>query len=140
MYYQLRKKHREKRTSFLKILTADEIGSIREKLLNWLKTHEVFCWLDSHNYYHNNSWPYHSFDLLVGAGERQKINFSEKNIFSTLENEIAEDDWLMGYLGYDVKNETEQLSSKNSDFTAFPEAYFFKPEILFFSEGQYPDY
>lgn len=33
-------------------------------------------------------------------------------------------------LGYDLKNQTEQLSSRHDDHIGFPEALFFEPEIL----------
>jgi para-aminobenzoate synthetase component I len=41
-------------------------------------------------------------------------------------------DWLFGYLSYDLKNDTEALTSKNFDGLAFPDLFFFQPKKLFF--------
>lgn len=45
--------------------------------------------------------------------------------------------WLFGYLGYDLKNELEKLSSDNADYLGFPALNFFEPEhlITFQSDG-----
>jgi para-aminobenzoate synthetase component 1 len=41
-----------------------------------------------------------------------------------------QDDWLFGYLGYDLKNHTEDLSSKNPDEVKAPDLYFMNPSFL----------
>lgn len=38
--------------------------------------------------------------------------------------------WIFGYLGYDLKNYLEDLSSRNPDPVGAPELYFFRPGIL----------
>jgi para-aminobenzoate synthetase component 1 len=39
-------------------------------------------------------------------------------------------EWLFGYLGYDLKNYLEDLSSKNEDPLGLPDLYFMVPEYL----------
>jgi len=39
--------------------------------------------------------------------------------------------WLFGYLSYDLKNEIENLSSKNEDHVEFPLLHFFSPLMIF---------
>lgn len=39
-------------------------------------------------------------------------------------------DWLFGYLGYDLKNHSEDLSSNNADLTGLPDLFFFVPQWL----------
>lgn len=39
-------------------------------------------------------------------------------------------DWLFGYLSYDLKNDTENLTSNNFDGLHFPDLYFFQPKKL----------
>jgi len=39
--------------------------------------------------------------------------------------------WSFGYLGYDLKNFTEKLSSSNSDLVGAPDLIMIEPEILF---------
>ena len=38
--------------------------------------------------------------------------------------------WLFGYLTYDLKNEIEQLDSKNDDGLKFPLLHFFSPKVV----------
>ena len=38
--------------------------------------------------------------------------------------------WLFGYLSYDLKNEIEQLDSKNDDELKFPLLHFFSPKVV----------
>jgi para-aminobenzoate synthetase component 1 len=38
--------------------------------------------------------------------------------------------YLFGFLGYDLKNDLEELSSENKSLVSMPEAYFFVPEIV----------
>lgn len=40
------------------------------------------------------------------------------------------DDWLFGYLGYDLKNHVERLHSSNPDRVEAPDIYFMIPELL----------
>ncbi|MCB0737988.1 MAG: anthranilate synthase component I family protein, partial [Bacteroidetes bacterium] len=44
--------------------------------------------------------------------------------------QIPKNEWIFGYLSYDLKNEFEQLSSNNKAFTHFPVYHFFKPQLL----------
>jgi len=42
----------------------------------------------------------------------------------------ASNDWWFGYLGYDLKNELENLHSSNIDGAHFPTVQFFRPEYV----------
>jgi para-aminobenzoate synthetase component 1 len=42
---------------------------------------------------------------------------------------------LFGYLGYDLKNETEFLSTNGIDTTGFPDIFFFVPSMVFMVSG-----
>ncbi|MBK3515857.1 anthranilate synthase component I family protein [Carboxylicivirga marina] len=44
-------------------------------------------------------------------------------------------DWILGFLSYDLKNQLEQLSSSNPDRIEMPDLYFFRPRYLFLSDG-----
>jgi para-aminobenzoate synthetase component 1 len=39
-------------------------------------------------------------------------------------------DWVFGYLGYDLKNQIENLESNNPDGIGFQDMFFFTPKIL----------
>lgn len=44
-------------------------------------------------------------------------------------------DWILGFLSYDVKNQLENISSENPDKIEMPEMYFFRPRYLFLLDG-----
>ena len=44
--------------------------------------------------------------------------------------------WLFGYLGYDLKNYIENLSSRNDSIIDLPDLFFMEPEFLFRIDGQ----
>ncbi|MEQ8524660.1 anthranilate synthase component I family protein [Gracilimonas sp.] len=70
---------------------------------------------------------------------QQKIEISDGNsirqyegnawdFLSRFRNEHHE--WLFGYLGYDLKNHSEDLYSKNRELVNAPDLYFMIPEVL----------
>lgn len=61
-------------------------------------------------------------------GEEQCV---QKNPWVALQAFRSEaDDWLFGYLGYDLKNHIEQLTSSNTDPVAAPDMHFMVPGFL----------
>jgi len=85
------------------------------------------------------------FEQFVYLNSNSKENTSFlamgcKAIFDPKENQVFEglkqfvdqhQDWLFGYLGYDLKNEVEpSLSSNNLDELNFPNTHFFVPKYV----------
>ncbi|MCH7525490.1 MAG: anthranilate synthase component I family protein [Bacteroidetes bacterium] len=59
-----------------------------------------------------------------------------KNAFEKLkEYQSITNDWIFGYLTYDLKNDIEDLKSNNFDGLNFPDLYFFQPKKLFLFKG-----
>ena len=82
--------------------------------------------MDSHDY----DDKYHKYDCLV-AVDSYKTFSPSKNIFSQLDIFYTEnDDWIFGHLGYDLKNEIEDLQSLHTNKIGFPDIFFFIPEIV----------
>lgn len=73
---------------------------------------------------------YSRYDVLAAFGA-ESIIVPNENYFDELRKATAQNDWLFGYLGYDLKNEVERLSSSNLDGLSFPKMLFFKPSIVF---------
>jgi para-aminobenzoate synthetase component 1 len=46
-------------------------------------------------------------------------------------------EWLFGYLGYDLKNNVEDLKSENTDLQQFPDLYFFQPKAIIETNGNF---
>ncbi|HBF87826.1 MAG TPA: aminodeoxychorismate synthase component I [Bacteroidales bacterium] len=109
------------------------LDDFKKKLLIWSSKFEYVAFLDSNNYYqHQNSkFSYHTFDSIVGVGHISLFSPTE-NSFENLNRFFAEtNDWIFGHLGYDLKNEIEDLSSNNIDFLNFPNIFFFQPKYVF---------
>jgi para-aminobenzoate synthetase component 1 len=96
-------------------------------MLNWVNQFNIFCFLDNQQY--NFSAP--NFECLVAAGCKENITLNTGTAFEQLKTFAkANNDWLFGHFGYDLKNETEQLSSSNYDGVQFSDLHFFVPQIV----------
>lgn len=97
-------------------------------MLNWANRFNIFCLLDNHAYHFQSP----VFECLLAAGCKGAISANAGNAFEALKqfSDARPAGWLFGHFGYDLKNETEKLSSTNFDGIQFPDMYFFEPEIV----------
>jgi para-aminobenzoate synthetase component I len=98
------------------------------KALHWANRFSHAVSFD-HNQY--PAYPNPSFDCLIGAGALTTLQCNVGNAFEQLKAyQQQTQDWLFGFLGYDLKNEIEHLTGTLPDGTGFPDLYFFHPEHL----------
>lgn len=110
------------------------------KALTWADTQSHFAYFNSNDI----SYPKNGFRHVLAIGTSDKLEYCAGSVFNDLrsfqkriEQSDQMNDWLVGYLGYDLKNETERLESKNHDLLEFPETQFFNPEhVLLFHEDK----
>ncbi len=96
-------------------------------MLNWAQPFNIFCLLDNRQYQFEQA----AFECLLAAGSKRSVEANAGNAFNALRDFAgSEKEWLFGHLGYDLKNELEQLSSDNFDGLNFPDCHFFVPEIV----------
>ncbi len=104
----------------------------RQQLLTWAQSYREVLFLDSNGH----EMPYSRFDCVLAVEAFTSIVTDAVNGFEKLKTyQQTTADWIFGYLSYDLKNDTEQLSSQNTDGCKFPELFFFQPKKLFFLEG-----
>nr|WP_247666485.1 aminodeoxychorismate synthase component I [Aquimarina sp. MMG015] len=97
--------------------------------MQWAQQFDEIVWLDSNTY----SQQYSSYDAVLAVDAFTAIQTDHYTGFDKLkEYQEQTADWIFGYLSYDLKNDTEQLTSKNLDSLNFPDLYFFQPKKLFF--------
>ena len=109
------------------IFAVTDFNAFRIKMLNWVNRFSIFCLLDNRQY--NFEKP--AFECMLGAGAKKNISISAGNAFETLKDFYdANKTWLMGHLGYELKNENESLASSSADKIGFKDLQFFVPEIL----------
>lgn len=109
-----------------------DIAKFKKQLLQWAQQFEIAVWLDSNNY----DQKYSNFEAILAVDAVSKIETSYKNAFKKLKKYQSEvNDYIFGYLGYDLKNDTEALTSSNFDGLLFPDLFFFQPKKIFFIKG-----
>lgn len=98
----------------------------------WASTFTSACYLDSNGF----NDPYSKFDTLIAAGVKEELTANSGNAFDKLSSfRKINSGWITGFLGYDLKNEVEQLSSGNADGLHFPDLYFFVPQYILILKG-----
>jgi para-aminobenzoate synthetase component 1 len=109
-------------------------GKFEQRLYRMINEYEYAVVLtDKYPYYNGHAHQYHEFDLLAG--------FDALEVFEADFNKLGSsasslNDWLLGYLSYDLKDEFETiLSSKNFDPVGFKKFSFFQPRFLIRKNG-----
>lgn len=115
-----------------KLFQIDDLKEIKKNLLYWANEHEVALWLDSNEY----DQKYSSFDAILAIDEFTSIQTDYENAFEKLkEYQNNTQDYIFGYLSYDIKNDSENLSSQNFDGLHFDDLFFFQPQKIIILKG-----
>jgi para-aminobenzoate synthetase component 1 len=104
---------------------VDDLNGFKTTVLHYANQFDVCCVLDSNQYQDK----YSKFEFLAAFGVKDQLEInSTENAFESLKSFKAKHpDWLLGGISYDLKNETENLESKNSDEIELPDLFFFAP-------------
>jgi para-aminobenzoate synthetase component I len=115
----------------------DDPDDFRLRFSGWAGKFREACILYSNDY--PNKFPRNDtrlfYDLIAGTGALKKFG-TRANQLSSLDRFIESNrDWVFGHLGYNLKNEIEELSSIHPDYIKFPGLFFFIPEHVFIIRG-----
>jgi len=103
----------------------------KEQILYWSQQFSETIILDS-NVETNENQLYKSYDLIVAVDAFTSIQTDYEKAFEDLyQYQSKANDWLFGYLAYDLKNDVEHLQSQNFDGLGFSDLYFFQPKKIF---------
>ena len=109
------------------------INAFKNQLLIWSQQFDDVVWLDSNN--HKSK--YANYDAVLAVDAFTSIQTDYTNGFMKLkEYQSITNDWIFGYLTYDLKNDVEELKSANRDGLAFPDLCFFQPKKIFLIKGK----
>lgn len=112
--------------------SLENTSKIKQQLLLWSQQFHEVVWLDSNHYQAN----YSDYDAILAVDAFTLLQTDTQNAFQKLaEYQKTTNDWIFGYLSYDLKNAVEDLKSENFDGLQFPELYFMQPKKLFFLKG-----
>lgn len=115
-----------------KSVLIKDISQFKDKLLLWSQQFDDVVWLDSNNYQQLNT----HYDAVLAVDAMTSLQTDYYEAFDKLkEYHNTTQDWIFGYLSYDLKNDVEALSSHNFDGLDFPDMYFFQPKKLFLIKG-----
>lgn len=99
----------------------------KQQVLSWVNQFSTCCFLDNHQYRFNH----HTYECVAGAGATSFIELPAGTALDQLQQfQEKNQGWLFGHLGYDLKNEIEDLVSGNPDYLNFPDLFFFSPETV----------
>lgn len=119
-----------KRVETRYILKDSEL--FKTQVLAWSQQYDSVIWLDS-NQHHEK---YAQYEAILAVGAHTFLKTDYKNAFEKLKNYQSQTkDYIFGYLGYDLKNDIENLQSNNADSLDFEDLYFFQPKKLIFISG-----
>lgn len=130
------------------VFPIHDLPAWKKRLLHWAAGHELAAYLDSNGYEPNfpkvespqsggevapgrpgtaNNW-----ECLAAAGAIRFLETNAGQSFPLLAKfrQEAQNDWLFGFFGYDLKNEVERLSSHHFDGIGLPDLGFFQPETV----------
>ncbi|MBR9914026.1 MAG: aminodeoxychorismate synthase component I [Algicola sp.] len=101
-------------------------------MLSWSQQFDEVVWLDSNDHKQEFS----AYDAVLAVDALTVFQTDYFDAFQQLqEYQSSVNDWIFGYLSYDLKNDIEQLSSNNFDGLGFPELFFFQPKKVFLLKG-----
>jgi len=114
--------------------SVESVSNLHEKLLRWAQQYQTAIWLDSNKHHLEHS----NFDNILAIEEFTSIQTDAEHAFEKLkEYQTITQDYLFGYLSYDGKNASENLTSTNVDDLGFAELFFFQPQkILFIKDNR----
>ncbi len=112
------------RTSYT--FSPQHIDSFKAQLFRWSAQFEDIVWLNSNKDVNSG------YDAILAVEAFTAIKTDYSQALQALEEyQHQTQDWIFGYLGYDIKNGIEDLSSQNDDYLEFADLYFFQPQKLF---------
>jgi para-aminobenzoate synthetase component 1 len=101
---------------------------LKKQIISWAQKYREIVFLDSNL----DANDYASYNCVLAVDAFTSLKTDYHNAFEDLKQyQQMSKDWLFGYFSYDLKNDIEQLCSKNFDGLAFPDLYFFQPKKIF---------
>ncbi|MCS6928566.1 MAG: anthranilate synthase component I family protein [Saprospiraceae bacterium] len=128
-----------RRTAFFPI---SDVKAFKRALCRWTETFPVGLYLDSNSASSKADdsrkqssaepyWRQFRWECLAAVGVVSAVCAKSGSAFSQLRHFYEQhNDWIFGFLSYDLKNEVERLHSKHPDHLSFPDLYFFCPQVV----------
>ena len=111
-----------------KVFKVENINHFKDKLLFFSKSKENVILLDSNS-------KKNDYEFIFSYGKISELK-SFDNSLDKLDNYIKQvDDWIFGFISYDLKDEIEAFNSKNLKYFDVPNLSFFQPSTIWVFDG-----
>ena len=111
-----------------KVFKVENINDFKDKLLFFSKSKENVILLDS-------NCKKNDYEFIFSYGKISELK-SFDNSLDKLDNYIKQvDDWIFGFISYDLKGEIEGFKSKNLKYFDVPNLSFFQPSTIWVFDG-----
>ena len=111
-----------------KVFNVENINDFKDKLLFFSKSKENVILLDSNS-------KKNDYEFIFSYGKISELK-SFDNSLDKLDNYIKQvDDWIFGFISYDLKGEIEGFNSKNLKYFDVPNLSFFQPSTIWVFDG-----
>ena len=113
------------------VFKITDFQQFKKKAFAWAaNAFDICCCLDNNGYTEGLLAP--EFDCLIACGVQDEIILNDDAFaFEKFKQfQIEKQDWLFGFLSYDLKNSVEKLQSNNFDGIEIPDLHFFQPQIV----------
>ena len=111
-----------------KVFKVENINDFKDKLLFFSKSKENVILLDSNS-------KKNDYEFIFSYGKISELK-SFDNSLDKLDNYIKQvDDWIFGFVSYDLKDEIEGFSSKNLKYFDVPNLSFFQTSTIWVFDG-----
>ena len=107
-------------------------ANLLKALLNMSLDNDFISILTSNSFGKRKKLPlnYINYDIIAGVGAINILKSNAESFESIKNHHNVKKDWFFGYLSYDLKNEVENLTSKNHDSVGVDNLLFFQPEYV----------
>jgi para-aminobenzoate synthetase component I len=113
----------------VKSFPVTDFTLLKAQLLAWASRYSSCAFLDN-NQYHSD---FHTYECLLAVGTYDAYRANAgSDALAQLQQFINKypGEWLFGHLGYDLKSETEAVTSTKTDTIGFADVHFFVPVIV----------
>ena len=111
-----------------KVFKVENIVDFKEKLLFFSKSKENVIYLDSNGIKND-------YEFIFSYGKISELK-SFDNSLEKLDNYINQvNDWIFGFISYDLKEEIEDIKSENLKYFEVPNLSFFQPSTIWVFDG-----
>ncbi len=110
-------------TNTSRTYSEESLRTFKMKMLNWIQSFNIFCFLDSHGYQDD----YSQFDWIAAVDATNSIELSVHHPFQELKQFAdAHPGWFFGHVNY---------PDDRQDQIGFPPGFFFQPRIVLTCRG-----